>query len=1390
MPPIDPTISESRLELALRRHVPDPPDLEGLVERLTGHVLNVLNPHQPTAIETVSVAVGDSDALRLHHTSLAQEPIPERLDHFRIVRLIGRGGMGAVYQAQDTRLGREVAVKTLRQDLAKLPGAKERFMREARLAASLGDDHIIPVFHVGEYQGIPYLAMPLLKGQGLDDRLKEQGPIPPDLAMQFGIQIARGLAAAHARGMIHRDIKPANIWIEPIGPGRARILDFGLARVTDGTDVTLTASGAIIGTPAYMAPEQARGEKVDHRADLFSLGVVLYQMLTGVRPFRGNDHLAILSSLALDTPPEPHVVNPQVPATLSAYVMYLLAKDPSQRPGSATHVAQALELLANGQIVAIPVPVRTSTDNPFLDLDSMEASTEAIPASRVQAKKRQRPLAAIVLALTMLSAGVLAYGVYARVFMVRQGTLVVELADRETEARFKNGELEIISTTGGNPYRLRPSDQKRMSLPPGEYQIVLEGYTSLQLSTDTVTITKGQETTVRVMPRPRDDRPDGGSGAVARLARGSLPPIEPIVSPYLTGPSPMDRLDAANIPERLKFPGMPSQVVAAYGDRQGVFPTDPYNLKISPNGRWASAGMVIPGHEYRLIWDLETLEPFFIPGTQLYLNPVVTNEQILAIEKSRVAIIRLDQDQPRFDRYVAQSDDNVGYSCIAKVPGQPRLFTGRHDGQIALWDLATAKGDLIAILQQAENTRDDQFHNVLSLTVSQDGSTLAAKLGRNGDDQWGEIQIWDLVLPRPRLRMRVPAYHTGDAPSLLISKNGHTLVHGYYFAAGREQIKHISLWDISGDEPKLLLRDPLERPNVQLARVMQWWDESKLEVVIDYQHSHQVWSLQDGGRWIKTLPAVFQSLAEDARTMVLRDQNALVLANERGEVIRRGNTPRFWSMSRPLFLGSRLYAFGTGPSACDIHKGDFAAETGTIPAADWPTLAEWSEVSPDRRWVIGNMANLYAFANDRYQHTSAQAIPTDLEPGEHPMGILQARIWQPDGKAIIEAYKYGGIFRWSFDNRLVNQQKLGAHTGVQQVTWSTDGQTLVTAGGPYMQLWDLTHREPRYDVIDKPGFMDSITSGFLEPGGKAVWMADGFARVSRTEIGKKELTHDLVFNGMGSELMLSPNGKTVAAYHTRNGWTFWDLETRKTLARWDAGPHHVLAGRWAEDGRHFHITQYGAVYVLRIGDTLPGEPVGADRALAERILALGGTFSSISRNGFVTHDQGQPIPDGPFQIKGINLAMNTQVTDEVLKQIARLQELDTLVLSNTAITEAGIAEFASFPKLQAVYLNGLPITDAHLPLFARLPLKKLHLADTRVTDAGVQTLAKFKDLDELNLHGGTITDAALGQLHQMASLRELYLTRTAITEATVRELATQLPACKITWEGGVIEPSR
>ncbi len=292
------------------------------------------------------------------------------LGPYEVQEVIGRGGMGVVLKAFDPALNRVVAIKVLAATVAGSALARRRFAREAQAAAAVSHDHIVPIHAVHSAEGLPYLVMQYVAGESLQTRLDRGGPLDVEAVVRIGLQTAEGLAAAHAQGLIHRDIKPANLLLE-VGQAfqpdssdvrlesltyRAKITDFGLARMMD--DARLTQNGVVVGTPEYMAPEQARGEPVDPRADLFSLGSVLYACCTGVPPFRGPSPVAILCQVSEQAPTPVRVRNPAVPEWLEGLIDRLLAKDPAERIQSAAEVAALLEgyLAHLGQPETVPAP--------------------------------------------------------------------------------------------------------------------------------------------------------------------------------------------------------------------------------------------------------------------------------------------------------------------------------------------------------------------------------------------------------------------------------------------------------------------------------------------------------------------------------------------------------------------------------------------------------------------------------------------------------------------------------------------------------------------------------------------------------------------------------------------------------------------------------------------------------------------------------------------------------------------------------------------------------------------------------------------------------------------------------------------------------------------------
>ncbi len=290
-----------------------------------------------------SVEFEGDDVASLDLRFLEQAGHPEllgRLGRYDIERVVGSGGMGVVFKAYDSELHRVVAIKSLAAHLCTSHAARKRFAREAQAAAAVLHPNVLPIYNVEADRTVPYIVTQYVSGASLQSRVQHTGPLPLVEALRIARQAAAALAAAHHQGLIHRDVKPANILLED-STDRVVLGDFGLARMAD--DASLTRTGIVAGTPHYMSPEQALGESIDARSDLFSLGSVLYFMLAGRPPFRAGNAMAILRRVC-DSHPKPlNHIDPNIPREVTALVNRLLAKKPSQRPPSADVVCEQID---------------------------------------------------------------------------------------------------------------------------------------------------------------------------------------------------------------------------------------------------------------------------------------------------------------------------------------------------------------------------------------------------------------------------------------------------------------------------------------------------------------------------------------------------------------------------------------------------------------------------------------------------------------------------------------------------------------------------------------------------------------------------------------------------------------------------------------------------------------------------------------------------------------------------------------------------------------------------------------------------------------------------------------------------------------------------------------
>ena len=648
--------------------------------------------------------------------------------------------MGVVFQAHDPHLERLVALKAMLPELATNPSAKQRFLREARAAAAIKHDHIVTIYQVGEDGDAPFLAMEFLEGESLDDRLKREGRLPVHEIWRIGREMADGLAAAHKRGLIHRDVKPGNVWLEGEG-GRVKILDFGLARaagdaaeearpdsstlrpgdaplVPGEPPTALTQQGAVVGTPGYMAPEQADGRPVDARGDLFSLGCVLYRMATGEPPFKGDDLLSMLRAVSTATPTPPRELNPSLPPSLCDLIRSLLAKKAEDRPPSARAVVEAIQ--------AIEREEASSRTEIQVAASALPAAPRRPPTPAAGVSRRTwLPVAAVVLLGTLAYAAYL-FGPAIVRYTSDEGELVIEIDDPRVQAVIDQTGATIHDKATGREYRVKPGRRDVKPLKAGDYEIeVTEVGGDMRLFTKEFTITRGGATPVRVV------------FDAATLAKKPI-----AVDPAASAEKPVT--EATNR-ELRRFEG--------HGDliRTVVFSPDGRYL-LSGSGGEYRAGQWLPGSDYTLrLWDVQTGKEVrkFVGHTGWVTGVAFSPDGRRAVSGSWDRTVRLwdVKTGKELHKFEGHTDEVNG---VAFSPDGKRALSGSLDHTMRLWDVETGK-----------EVRKFEGHSewVHAVAFSPDGKrALSGGGGLNQNGQWVHgtdqtVRLWDVETGRELKRL-------------------------------------------------------------------------------------------------------------------------------------------------------------------------------------------------------------------------------------------------------------------------------------------------------------------------------------------------------------------------------------------------------------------------------------------------------------------------------------------------------------------------------------------------------------------------------------------------------------------------------------------------------------
>ncbi|HEX5104063.1 MAG TPA: bifunctional serine/threonine-protein kinase/formylglycine-generating enzyme family protein, partial [Pirellulaceae bacterium] len=504
------------------------------------------SPPTEVIVAGEQLTAGQAETPALDFLTPSAEPASiGRLGHYEILELLGSGGFGVVLKARDAKLDRIVAVKTLAQSLASSATARRRFVREAKAAAAVRHENVVGIYHVSDEGPVPYLVMECVSGLSLEQKLQQAGMLDVAAILRIGMQVASGLAAAHKQGLVHRDVKPGNILLEN-GVERVKITDFGLARAAN--DAAITRTGEVAGTPQYMSPEQALGQPVDARSDLFSLGSVLYAMCTGRSPFRAETTIAALRRVCDDAPRPIREVNSDIPAWLVAIIDRLLAKKPDDRFQTAAEVADVL-----GQHLA------------HLQHPSAVGQASRLPVVTTAGQRpapRARPWAIAAAALVLLLLGISlteATGVTNVVptvirIVTGEGTLIVE-TDPDVQVTLESNGVLNFRVAGGQSIRV----------PTGEYRVkATKDGQQVPLEKDLVTISRGGEQIVRV-------RLERGPGTIA----GKEPPPSAIV--------PFDAATAKEHQEAwAKYVGLPVEFANSIGMKFRLIPPGEFEMGSTP----------------------------------------------------------------------------------------------------------------------------------------------------------------------------------------------------------------------------------------------------------------------------------------------------------------------------------------------------------------------------------------------------------------------------------------------------------------------------------------------------------------------------------------------------------------------------------------------------------------------------------------------------------------------------------------------------------------------------------------------------------------------------------------------------------------------------------------
>jgi WD40 repeat protein len=1052
---------------------------------------------------------GGGDGPSLDFLTPSQKPGSlGRLGHYEVLEVVGQGGMGVVLRAFDEVLHRVVAIKVMAPHLATNATARKRFIREAQAAAAVRDEHVVDIHAVEEANGLPYLVMEYVNGLSLQERLDRSGPLELKEVLRIGMQAAAGLAKAHAQGLIHRDIKPANILLEN-GVQRVKITDFGLARAVD--DASLTQSGVVAGTPQYMAPEQARGEPVDHRSDLFSLGSVLYAMCAGHPPFRAGTTLAVLKRVSEDVPRPVREINPDVPAWLAAIIERLHAKDPAGRFQSAAEVAELLgqHLAHLQQPASVPAAAAPARDGAL--------------ATGGRRRIRHWALAAALLLLLggglglTEATGVTRVGEYvATVLRIRtpEGTLVVEVNDPQVKVTI-DGDGEEIAITGAGPQEVR--------LRPGRYQVrASKDGVPVPLDTDLVTITRGGKQVVKVSregagraeagPPIKPPTSLGGVGLLSRVA--FAPGGKLLASVHEDGQVILWDVATARVGMALEGHKLPARAVA--------FAPDGKQLATAA-GDWRQ--MNVNG-EVKL-WDPATGKLLFtLPSSTgaLFSVAFAPDGKTLAAA-GRGGTVHLWDAATGKEQAPLTSLEGTGYD-LAYAPDGKTLAVSLINA-VQLWDVVTRekKGLLEGHLDEVECVR-----------FSPDGKTIAT------GSRDHTVKLWDAATLQERATLKG---HSVRVRSVAFSPDGKTLV-----SACRNSF--VKLWDVtSGKE-----LTGIPEPGLPGGSTVAFTPDGKTLASGAGDGTIRLWDVTAISR--EPVPVVGETRRFEGHTGPVRS----VAFSPDGRYAISGSgwpqgdkTMRLWEVATGRevrrFAGhtDQVHAVAFSPDGRRALSGSF---DGTMRLWDVETGQELRRFqhteglmsvaySPDGRWALSTTDS----PDIRLWDVSSGKL---LRPLKGHTDRVQYATFSPDSRRVLSASHDGTMRLWDAENGQELRRFQGGTKPLECVAFSPDGRRAVSSGQEgVVRLWDL---ETGAGVRRFDGHTWNVSGVAFSPDGRRVasgghdrmvrlWDAETGQELCRF-VGHADVVWSVAFSPDGRQL-LSGGGGAFIGHGNQEAGSDWAL---------------------------------------------------------------------------------------------------------------------------------------------------------------------------------------------------------------------------------------------------------